>query len=256
MISIRQRKQAAMCRLIVVAVISLSFCKAFLSHVPSRHINNRRSQDMIILHDNQSSTTDTTLPNPNDMRLKEIKEELTTMNISYTDCFDKESLVKRLIEARDGSVLPTVDNKQEDKKVLEDVDKEPTSTTTEPIPSATTEPDEEFDRESTLTELRSLKNKELKERLSKLGVRWGTMVEKSEMVMALCNAMEERHEQSKNFSRSGELVPGTVTDVDESTLLKELGWLESDLSRGVATTSSNDDTPQVHPPILLDVYAT
>ena len=253
MISIRQRKQAAMCRLIVVAVISLSFCKAFLSHVPSRHINNRRSQDMIILHDNQSSTTDTTLPNPNDMRLKEIKEELTTMNISYTDCFDKESLVKRLIEARDGSVLPKVDEQQDIK--VEEVEKEQSSTTPEPIPTSSTEPDEEFDRESTLTELRTLKVKELKERLSKLGVRWGTMVEKSEMVEALCNAMEERHEQSKNFSRSGELVPGTVTDVDESVLLKELGWLESDLSRGVATASS-DDTPQVHPPILLDVYAT
>jgi len=208
---------------------------------------------MIILYDNQSSTD--TLPNPNDMRLKEIKDELTTINISYTDCFDKESLVKRLIEARDGSVLPKGD-KQEDTKVVEVVVEEPTTTPDDPIPtSSKTEPDEEFDRESTLTELRSLKVKELKERLSKYKVRWGTMVEKSEMVEALCNAMEERHEQSKNFSRSGELVPGTVTDVDESVLLKELGWLESDLSRGVATTSG-DDSPQVHPPILLDVYAT
>ena len=208
-----------------------------------------------------SSTSDTTLPNPNDMRLKEIKDELTAMNISYTDCFDKESLVKRLIEARDGSVLPDtpkVDNKQEDTKVEEVVEEEPTPTTSEPIPTAssTIEPNEEFDRESTITELRSLRVKELKERLSKYKVRWGTMVEKSEMVEALCNAMEERHEQSKNFSRSGELVPGTVTDVDESTLLKELGWLESDLSRGVATTSSDDNDTQVHPPILLDVYAT
>ena len=208
---------------------------------------------MIILHDNQSTSTDT-LPNPNDMRLKEIKDELTTMSISYADCFDKESLVKRLIEARDGSVLPTVAEK-EVTKVVEEVEKEQSSTTPEPIPTSSTEPDEEFDRESTLTELRTLKVKELKERLSKLGVRWGTMVEKSEMVEALCNAIEERHEQSKNFSRSGELIPGTVTDVDESVLLKELGWLQSDLSRGVAT-SSGDDSPQVHPPILLDVYAT
>ena len=250
-----------MYRLLIVAVISSSFCTAFLSHVPSRHINiinnNRRAQ-VIILHDTISDTS--SLPNPNDMRLKEIKEELKTMNISYADCFDKESLVKRLIEARDGSVLPDtpkVDNKQEDTKVEEEAVDDPSPPfSSEPIPTtSTTEPDEEFDRESTLTELRTLRVKDLKERLSKYKVRWGTMVEKSEMVTALCNAMEERHEQSKNFSRSGELVPGTVTDVDESVLLKELGWLESDLSRGVATASS-DDTPQVHPPILLDVYAT
>jgi len=217
--------------------------------------------NMIILHaestdttDNQSSCTDT-LPNPNDMRLKEIKDELTTMNISYTDCFDKESLVKRLREARDGLVLPEIPkeaDKQEDTntKVAEEATPEPIPTTS----TTSTTTDEEFDRELTLTELRTLRVKELKERLSKFGVRWGTMVEKSEMVEALCNAMEERHEQSKNFSRSGELVPSSVTDVDESTLLKELGWSQSDLSRGLATTSS-DDT-QVHPPILLDVYAT
>ena len=67
------------------------------------------------------------------------------------------------------------------------------------------------------------------------------MIEKEEMVQALCTAMEERFEQSKNFSRSGALVPGTVTDLEESVLMEELGWLESDLSRGVATQSSGGD---------------
>ena len=67
------------------------------------------------------------------------------------------------------------------------------------------------------------------------------MIEKEEMVQALCTTMEERFEQSKNFSRSGALVPGTVIDLEENVLMEELGWSESDFSRGVATQSSGGD---------------
>ena len=228
-----------------------------------------------VLHSDHNPTAQS-LPSPNDMRLSEIKTELTEMNISYADCFDKESLVKRLVEARDGSVAPSTQAMKTSTKDTAETEIVPPPSTsaveqqrtatketseakvndTPPIGPTIKDSNEEFDRESTLTELRSLRVKELKENLSKLKVRWGTMIEKEEMVQALCSAMEERFNQSKNFSRSGELVPGAVTDVEESTLIKELGWLESDVNRGVATTSDDSSSSPPHPPILLDVYAT
>mmetsp|Transcript_10562 Transcript_10562/g.23387 ORF Transcript_10562/g.23387 Transcript_10562/m.23387 type:complete len:365 (+) Transcript_10562:133-1227(+) len=217
--------------------------------------------------DDQPSASDSesSLPSPNDMRLREIQSELKEKNISYADCFDKESLVKRLIEARDGLVAPSpsppktvIDVATEQKTKSEKTPpsaEEPASKNTAPVDVAeTTTESEEFDKESTLIELRSLRVKELKERLSGFKVRWGTMIEKEEMVQALCKAMEERFELSKNFSRSGSLIPGTVVDVEESTLIKELGWLESDVNRGVATQAA--DGTSSHSPILLDVYAT
>eukprot|EP00984_Skeletonema_dohrnii_P034498 scaffold33574_cov157-Skeletonema_dohrnii-CCMP3373.AAC.5 len=70
---------------------------------------------------------------------------------------------------------------------------------------------------------------DVKEKLSEYKVRWGTFNEKEQMVQALCNAMEQRFVQSKNFSRSGSIIPGEVTDVTESVLLEEMGWLESDM---------------------------
>jgi thiol-disulfide isomerase/thioredoxin len=88
------------------------------------------------------------------------------------------------------------------------------------------------------------------------------MIEKEELVQALCNALEERYNASKNFSRSGKIVPGLVADVDESVLLQELGWLESDVNRGVipttqvSSTSMQEQETAPHAPILLDVYAT
>ena len=208
------------------------------------------------------------------MRLREIQSELKEGNISYADCFDRESLVKRLVEAREG-LCTSKEVDASSAVVVEVVDQEKATTVSEEEappsdePATTTpketapadESEEEFDRESTLTELRTLRVKELKIKLSGFKVRWGTMIEKDEMVDALCNAMQERFNQSKNFSRTGELIPGTVVDVKESVLIQELGWLESDLDRGIITQSSAEDnggstnTPH-HPSILLDVYAT
>ena len=48
------------------------------------------------------------------MRLGEITSELKTRGIAYDDCFDRESLVKRLIDARQGKVLPQEDEKNEE----------------------------------------------------------------------------------------------------------------------------------------------
>ena len=209
-----------------------------------------------------SSNNEVTLTNPADMRLREIQSELKERNVSYADCFDRESLVKRLLEARENHPVVSVTVTEK-----EDVaPPKPTESSHAPdndditakndANTVSLDADAEFDREITITELRELRVKELKEKLSEYKVRWGTFNEKEQMVQALCNAMEQRFVQSKNFSRSGSITPGEVTDVTESVLIQEMGWLESDLQNGVATkpaTADGNDPP--HSPILLDIYA-
>ena len=207
------------------------------------------------LTDDSSNNNEATLTNPSDMRLREIQSELKERNVSYADCFDRESLVKRLIEARENNPVVAVTEK-------EDVaPPQPTESShapdTQNDTTTTVSLDTEFDKEATITELRELRVKELKEKLSHYRVRWGTFNEKEQMVQALCNAMEKRFIQSKNFSRSGSITPGEVTDVTESELLQEMGWLESDVQKGVATKPATaDESGMPHPPILLDLYAT
>jgi len=43
-------------------------------------------------------------PRPSEMRLREIQSELQSHNVDYSDCFDRDSLVARLIEFRMGNV--------------------------------------------------------------------------------------------------------------------------------------------------------
>lgn len=231
------------------------------------------------------STNPSSIPNeitntstPCEMKLNEIKAELKKRSVSFVDCFDRESLEKRLLEARDCSDLPqssstsgqSINNVEDTAEQTSNEFTTEEATTLPPIDTAKAE-SVDFDRDAILVQLRSLRVKELKIKLSELKVRWGKMIEKEEMVSALCNAMEERYHQSKNFSRSGVLVPGIVADVDESVMLKELGWLESDVNRGMVTqrqetsssssstsssSSSSMGATSPHPPILLDVYAT
>jgi thiol-disulfide isomerase/thioredoxin len=197
------------------------------------------------------SANEVTLTNPNEMRLREIQTELKERNVSYADCFDRESLVKRLIDARENHPAVVTPSQPMESSQAPDTDD-----VTAKDDATTITAGSEFDKEATIAELRELRVKVLKEKLSEYKVRWGTMIEKEEMVQALCNAMKQRFIQSKNFSRSGSIIPGEVTDVTESVLLEEMGWLESDVQKGVATkpTTDGDDLP--HSPILLDVYAT
>ena len=235
----------------------------------------------------------TTPPRPADMRLRDIQAELKGRSVSYADCFDRDSLERRLAEARDDSVVvvaattssssgaaaPPVSGPASSPRGAEtegwEGGGEGSSSTTpleETAPAAATETSSsvwtstataaEFDRTSTLAELRNLRVRELKEKLSEMKVRWGTMIEKEEMVKALCSAMEERFVRGLNFSRTGMLIPGAVADVDEDALIGELGWSISDVNRGVASpvvmdVDSSASSPAIRrPPLLLDVYAT
>ncbi|EJK74890.1 hypothetical protein THAOC_03407 [Thalassiosira oceanica] len=212
------------------------------------------------LHEADQAITDgdDVRPDLDGMRLREIREELKELNISFVDCFDRESLVARLREARDGLVEPLKTLKVESAATTVDGLETTGDGDTEAADATSTKEsidEEEFDREATLSELRDLRIKELKIRLTDLGIRWGTFIEKEDMVQAVLGALEHKFELARNFSRSGDIMPSTVTDVDEATLLKELGWREEDVNRGVITAAA-EPSSQVHPPILLDAYAT
>lgn len=151
------------------------------------------------------------------MRLKEIQAELKERNVSYSDCYDKESLVARLVQARNtpNSVLP--DNPPSTEAVILDLD----------------HPSSNFDRESTLAMLRSMRVAELRAELGNRKIRWANMFEKEDLVQALLAAMEA----SSRFSISGALKPGEVGMLTGEEL-------DTELSGGALT------------PLLLDIYAT
>lgn len=177
-----------------------------------------------------------TLPNPDGMRLSEIQSELKERGVSYEDCFDRESLTKRLLDARDGkTVVNSREERSEERCTPVTEGEKPSSTTRaaddSPKPSAASSLD--FDREAVLTDLRSLRVNELRSRLGSRNIRWAGMLEKEDLVKALADAME----LSSNFSLSGSLTPGEVGDISGDILAEELGG-----AAGV--------------PLLLDVYAT
>ena len=213
--------------------------------------------------DSSSASNIQSLPQPSEMKLREIQSELKQRNVSYADCFDRESLTKRLMEARSKNPMSDIGmNADTNSGSVEIKDSAPpssspsTETTTTPAPSSTRTTNSsspEFDRQSTLAHLRSLKIKDLRTRLSQYNVRWGTMIEKEELVQALCNVLEKQFEQSQNFSRSGDLTPGKVVEVNENVLLEELGWSDFNLSKGIDVPS---DKPMTHPFLLGDFFAT
>lgn len=157
---------------------------------------------------------------PSDMKIKEIKEELRTLHVSYADCFERDSLVKRLIDARNN--------------VVKEEEEEEDSTLTSSESNNEIEPQVKFDRNAVHQELRSLRVSELRTQLAGRGIRWGGMIEKEDLVVALLNSMEE----TAHFSSSGALSVGSVADVSDDELLKER------------------DTPSSETPLLLDIYAT
>jgi len=163
-----------------------------------------------------SSTTEDKIPS--DMKIKEIKEELRTLQVSFTDCFERDSLVKRLIDARSNN-RPTV--------VLE----ENTSKNDKKAPQASSS---KFDRDAVRQELRPQRVSELRTQLAARGKRWGGFIEKEDLVQALLDAMEE----TAQFSSSGALSPGSVGDLTDEEFRIER------------------DTPLSSTPLLLDIYAT
>ena len=169
------------------------------------------------------------------MRVKEIQAELKERNISYDDCFDKESLVQRLIDAREGIVKGTEKSTTTTDNETKDTIKtspSPSSSSSSSTSTKATAKRVDFDRDEKLQELRSMKVKELREECGKRRIRWSKFVEKEDYIQALLTAMES----SAQFSVSGEMIPGQVTDLTAEQLEQEL--------------SQPSDAP-----LLLDIYA-
>jgi thioredoxin 1 len=153
------------------------------------------------------------------------------MQVSYHDCFDKESLVQRLIEARQQQQQQQ--QKQEGRRTNVYEPAQKAAATTAVAATTTTTP--AIDMESKVAELRSKSLKELKLECSKRGMRYATFREKDDFVRAIVQDVQS----SLEFSATGLLRPGMVTDVTGEQLDVEM------------SSSQHSTTP-----ILVDVYAT
>ena len=148
-----------------------------------------------------------------DMTSKQIQSELQSLGVSYKDCFDKESLVKRLRDMRSSATKHNVDQKegvqqtnQNDSAVVNNND---TTRAAEAAP---------LDKEALRSELRKLRVSELRSKLGEQGIRWSNMIEKEDLVNALLSNMESK----QDFSKSKSLTPGKVNEVTGDILSIEL----------------------------------
>ena len=193
-----------------------------------------------ILHSASSPTSD----DVSSMRVKEIKDELEERGIDYTDCFDKESMVSRLVDARSGKVQaiaeenPKTDQKKEDEEEEEegqDKQTEPAAASTSSASSSSPETKtvvNNFDKDAALEELRDMRVRELREELGRRQISRAGLFEKEDLIQALLKARE----MASNFSTTGLCMPGQVADLTGDELDQEMKHLST--------------------PLLLDVYAT
>lgn len=165
-----------------------------------------------------------------EMTPKQIQSELLSLGIFYKDCFDKESLVKRLRDVRNSATKHNDDQqegvpqtKQNGSAVVNNDDTTKTTTAEAAL----------LDKEALKAELRKLRVSELRSKLGEQGIRWSNMIEKEDLVNALLSNMES----IQDFSKSKSLIPGKVNEVTGDILSAEL-----------SSESSN--------PLLLDVFAT
>jgi len=173
------------------------------------------------------------------MRVKEIREELKERGVSYNDCFDRESLVQRLVDARTDTAFATCTSSAGSDANTETAGaccapppKQPADTADNKVEIKPPSIVVGFDRDKVLKELRQMRVAELRSECGQRDIRWATMFEKEDLVQALLAAREA----ASNFSLSGALSPGEVGEVTGKDLQEELG---------VGMT-----------PLLLDVYAT
>jgi len=226
---------------LIVRILSLlnglNTCLALSpTHITKRmNIWGINSPNTFLQQSNQDETEDGVLDSSK-MNVRQIKDELNERCISYNDCFDKESLILKLIETRTVAKcdIPnsTPDYNQPSCKIDisgEDVEKKDNDQKDSSESSLMA-----FDRDAAFKEKRCLRVKELRSACGERNIRWANMFEKEDLVQALVSY----EEKSFKFSPSGALTPGKVTDVNGDILEKEI-------SKGLVTT-----------PLLLDVYAT
>lgn len=152
------------------------------------------------------------------MKLRDIKDELKGLGVSFGDCFDRDSLLCRLRDAREGKI---------ETKTANDNDGSGESSA-----APASKPMIELDADSIIKDLRSQPLNELKLQCSKRNLRYFSFLEKEDFVQAIWKDMQA----VASFSVSGALRPGTVSDITGEELDQEITSHET--------------------PILLDVYAS
>lgn len=202
---------------------------------PHRH---QRTTGIYSSVPDQEATTEVPISS---LRVKEIQAALKELQVGYSDCFDKESLVKRLQGAREN---PPVVNTKPTASENDSSSETKTKTTTSEGSSSSSSADTstataqkttktDFDTDAKLAELRAMRVRELREACAKRQIRWGQFIEKEDLVQALIKSMEA----SADFSLSGGMTPGEVTDLTGEQLEQEL-------------------SQRSEAPLLLDIYAT
>jgi hypothetical protein len=156
------------------------------------------------------------------MKLRDIKDELKGLGVPFGDCFDRDSLLCRLRDAREGKI---------ETKTADDGDgkEEGNGDTSSAAPA---KPMIELDTDSIIKDLRSQPLNELKLQCSKRNLRYFSFLEREDFVQAIWKDMQA----VASFSVSGALRPGKVSDITGEELDQEMTAHET--------------------PILLDVYAS
>ncbi len=142
------------------------------------------------------------------MTIKQIKAELSEMGISFQDCFDKESLLQRLRDARLGGY----NSKQmwpKDEEIIPPSEPKEDATGTGSTMNRLSDIKEEY---------RKLRVSELRSMLGEQGIRWSNMIEKEDLVTALAL----RKIETETFSITQSLIPGKVNKVNGDILSLEL----------------------------------
>lgn len=187
-------------------------------------IHERRKRKDSSLHFSSSSP-------PSDVKslsVREIKAELKEGGIAFADCFDKESLLKRLQDFREGSITSSAVNSSSSPSSSKE---ENTKTASTSGPSASSTQDheinknsassfaaKEIDRDAMVQQIRSMRVKELREELARRRLRWAGMLEKEDLVQAVLAARL----QAADFSVTGLVSPGQVADLTEDQVKQEL----------------------------------
>jgi len=184
------------------------------------------------------SEAEAAAPAPQSLSVREIKEELKSLGASFADCFDKESLVLRLAEARESKSSPesSSSNEQETATAVESTQEAAPKATNEPEapPSSSASKEKSQDDKSMLEEIRSMRVRELREELAKRNLRWGGLLEKEDLVQAVFQARKK----AADFSVTGLIAPGDVGELTGEQLEQELSA-----------------EPGSKAPLLLDAYA-
>ncbi|MGK3755028.1 MAG: thioredoxin 1, partial [Bacillariaceae sp.] len=174
------------------------------------------------------------------MRLSEMKSELKERKIDFSDCFDKESLILKLIDARQNKNKNSNSNSNIEE---EEEEKDSKNENEDADTFFNKDGDDElelellqllkFDRSKALEELKGMRVRELREELGRRRIPRAGLFEKDDIVKALLEAREK----ASVYSSTGLLTPGEVSDLMQDDVKKEIEFVGSGL-------------------LLVDVYAT